>query len=123
MDLHNTLKREALVVILRYTHNRLLIFCLHAMKVLWKHGVLYIYVNVLLGLERLATLKKWLDSINPFIPSRPIESIKTNALEAIHPCLLWSLCDDGNDSEDKMVLINNALVDVLHFALASKGLC
>ena len=87
------------------------------------HGVLSIYVNVLLGLERRATPKKWLDSINPLIPSRPIERIKTNTLEAIYPCLLWRLCDDGNESEDKMVLINNALVDVLHFALASKGLC
>ena len=93
------------------------------MKVFWKHGVLSIYVNVLLGLERCATLKKWLDSINPFIPSRPIERIKTNVLEAIYPYLIWRLCDDGNDSEDKMVLINNTLVDVLHFALASKGLC
>ena len=93
------------------------------MKVFWKHRALSIYVNILLGLERRSTMKKWLDSINPFIPSRPFERIKTNALEAIYPCLLWRLCENGNDIEDKIVLINNALVEVLHFALASKGLC
>ena len=93
------------------------------MKVFWKHGVLSVYVNVLLGLERRATLKKWLDSINPFIPSRPIERIKTNVMEDIYQCLIWRLCDNGNDSEDNMVLINNDLDEVLYFELASKDLC
>ena len=123
MNIPNTLKREPLVVIINYIHQRLLLFCLHYMKVLWKHGVLSIDGNALLGIERRATLNKWLDSINPFIPSRPIEKIKTNALEAIYPRLLRSLCDDGDDSEDNLVLINNTLADVLHFELASKGLC
>ena len=66
------------------------------MKVLWNHGILSIDVNVLLGLERRATLKKWIDLINPFIPSRPIDRTKTNALEAIYPRLLQRLCDNGN---------------------------
>ena len=93
------------------------------MKVFWKHGVLSVDVNLLLGIEWRSTLRKWIDSVNPFIPSRPIERIKTNALEAIYPRLLRCLCDDGNDSEDKLVLIDAALVGVLCFALASKGLC
>ena len=85
MNLPNTLKREALFVLLHYTHHRLLLFYFHAIKVFWNHGILSIYVNVLLGLEQHATLKKWLISINQFISSRPIEKIKTNALEAIYP--------------------------------------
>ena len=93
------------------------------MKVFWKHGVLSFDVNAPLGLERRANLNKWLDLINPFIPNRPIESIKTNALEDIYPCLLWRICYNGNDSEDKLVLIDDSLVDVINFALASKGTC
>ena len=124
MNLHNTIKREPLVVVLlHYIHQRLLLFCLHSMKLFWKNGVIYIDVNVLLGIERRATLKKWLDSINPFIPIRLIEMINTNALEAIYPRLLQRVCDDSNESEDKLVLINESNVDVLHFALESKGIC
>ena len=92
------------------------------MRVFYKHGIISIDVNVLLGIERHATLEKCLDSINLITTSRPIEKIKTKVLEAIYPRLIWSLCADCNDRKDKLVLIDDYLVDVLHFAMATKGL-
>ena len=122
MNLPNKPKSKENAVLLHYTHE-IIFLCLHSMKLFWKNGVIYIDVNFLLGIERRATLKKWLDSINPFIPIRLIEMINTNTLEAIYPRLLQRVCDDSNESEDKLVLINESNVDVLHFALESKGIC
>ena len=82
-----------------YIHQKLFPLCLCVMKVFCKHGIISININVILNLEQCAALKKWFDYIDPLVPSRPIEIINTNTLEAIHPHLLCRLFDEGNDFE------------------------
>ena len=93
------------------------------MEVFWKHGIISVNVNVILNPEKFAALKKWFDFIDPLIPRRLIERIKTNTSETIYPYLLFHLFDDGNYCQYKLILVNNALVDMLHLYLTSKCLC
>ena len=60
MYLLYTLKQEPLVTILHYFRQQPLIFCVYAMKIWREHGIICVDINVLLFLERRATLKKWL---------------------------------------------------------------
>ena len=96
---------------------------INTMKVFWKHGIIYANANVHLNPEQCTALKKWFDFINPLIPSRPIDRIKTNTSEAIYPHLICSLLDEGNECEYNLALINNAVSDMLNLYLTSKGLC
>ena len=60
---------------------------------------------------------------NPLVLRRPIERIKTYTLGASFTQSPICSIYDTNGCVDKLVLINDILVDMFHLPLIGKGLC